>query len=332
MTVETTSLCRDCLQPVTAEIYETEGGLYLAKECKLHGIQTVLIERSHDAWAFMHTMQDPVPWKTRFNVCMVPVTDRCNIRCPHCYHMPGHKPDPSITEIMDVVERVEGGRSIILMGAEPTLRDDLPRIVANIRKTGRHVHIYTNGLRMNDDHYIRRLMAANLNAVCFSLHTKGYVKGWETKLAALEAMARHNVYIDHISFTMRTVDDLTEILDSAAAYQDRVHHFRIRIPSKIGLCRDESFFLSDFLPILHDCCAARNWPCELMPADNNPYHLMFNLSGNTFRVIRWPSIDEVDLGELNTPPTCMFVPDIGEVNFVHGALVQEARKLMGSVH
>ena len=142
-------------------------------------------------------------------------------------------------------------------------------------------------------------------------------------------LADRGFNVDHIAFTMRSMADLEEILLTARAHWDQPDHFRIRVPSKIGTCKDETFFMSDFVPQLRRVCADLSWSVDVIPADNNAYHIMVAIAGKLFRIIRWPSVDEVDLGELDCPPTCLFVPEMGELNFVHGALVQEAVKTRG---
>lgn len=326
---ETESLCRKCLEVVPAVLTDRMGSIWISKVCPNHGHQETMIERSTSFWFTMHSLQDPEPYHSHFDVCMIPVTDRCNIRCPHCYHIPGHVKDPPIEEIVNLVNKTPISRSVILMGAEPTVRSDLPRMILNLVKTGRLTYIYTNGIRLADEKYLRRLKAAGLKTVCFSLHTKTYTPGWDKKLEALKLLAEKEFNVDHIAFTMRNMLDLEEILLTAREYWNQPDHFRIRIPSKIGICRDETFFMSDFMPKLLQTCSSFGWLVDVMPADNNSYHMMVNIAGKPFRIIRWPSVDEVDLGELDCPPTCLFVPELGEVNFVHGALVQEAIKKRG---
>ena len=326
---ETQSLCRECLEIVPAMLIDKLGSMWISKVCPEHGRQEAMIERSSTFWTTMHGFQDPIPYHKHFDVCMVPVTDRCNIRCPHCYHIPGNIPDPSVAEVVNLVNRTPISQSVILMGAEPTVRNDLPRIIINLVKTGRLTYIYTNGIRLADERYLRLLMAAGLKTVCFSLHTKTYTPGWDKKLKALRLLAEKKFNVDHIAFTMRSMADLEEILLTAREHWDQPDHFSIRIPSKIGTCKDETFFMSDFMPELSQTCKSLGLPLDVVPADNNAYHVMMNIAGKPFRIIRWPSVDEVDLGELDCPPTCLFVPELGEVNFVHGALVQEAIKTRG---
>jgi len=76
------------------------------------------------------------------------LTDRCNLRCIHCYVGEGTKagPDPPADKIHGLIDELAdmGGRSITMSGGEPLLRRDWPDIVrhAGERLT---VTLNTNG-------------------------------------------------------------------------------------------------------------------------------------------------------------------------------------------
>jgi uncharacterized radical SAM superfamily Fe-S cluster-containing enzyme len=100
------------------------------------------------------------------------VTDRCNLNCPVCYadSGPNHSTDPSLDTIADwyaAARRAGTGSNIQLSGGEPTLRDDLPRIVAMGREAGfGFIQINTNGLRLAEEpSFVRALRSAGLASV-----------------------------------------------------------------------------------------------------------------------------------------------------------------------
>ena len=321
----TKSLCRECQAEVPASIEVRNEEVWISKHCEVHGHAEAMIEHSYKFWQWMFSNQSPEPFLEHFNVCVIPVTDRCNLKCPHCYHVPKKSSDPSISEILSMVGKVKPGRGIILMGAEPTMRDDLPRVVAEVRKLGRAVHIYTNGVRLADPNYVRRLKVAGIHAVCFSLHTKHYVSGWQEKIEALKNLEHHEVYVDNISFTMDGLETIDKILDNMQRFWHQPNHFILRVPAPLGRHRGPSSFLSEVVPNIYERCEARSWKISLANADNNPYHLVFDVNDKQLQVIRWPDIDEVDLSDIGVP-TCMFFPDLGEISFICGALLLEAER------
>lgn len=83
------------------------------------------------------------------------ITERCNLRCPHCYREGyGEHPDPSLAEISEILKILKGfcrsfgerGRhGLTLGGGEPLLRPDLAEIAALAGRCGFRVRLDTNG-------------------------------------------------------------------------------------------------------------------------------------------------------------------------------------------
>jgi len=102
---------------------------------------------------------------------LLEVTQRCNLACPICFASAGRQvADPTLTEIDGWLQALRaGGRpvNIQLSGGEPTLRDDLPTIVALAHAYGfDFVQVNTNGLRIAEDRsYLERLKRAGVDCV-----------------------------------------------------------------------------------------------------------------------------------------------------------------------
>jgi MoaA/NifB/PqqE/SkfB family radical SAM enzyme len=77
--------------------------------------------------------------------------------------------DLSIDEIKSVLRKVGKGKRIVLMGGEPTIREDLPEIIKLIRKSGNYPILYTNGLKLADISYVKKLKKAGLKQVIITL-------------------------------------------------------------------------------------------------------------------------------------------------------------------
>jgi len=88
---------------------------------------------------------------------IVEVTHRCNIHCPVCFAESQSEADkdPDLRQIEQMLQTVRdraGLCPIQLSGGEPTVRNDLPQIIAVARKTGfDHIQINTNGIRLAQD-------------------------------------------------------------------------------------------------------------------------------------------------------------------------------------
>jgi uncharacterized radical SAM superfamily Fe-S cluster-containing enzyme len=102
---------------------------------------------------------------------LLEVTQRCNLQCPFCFaNAGGVSSDPSLAVIESWYRRLleaGGPYNVQLSGGEPTLRDDLPEIIALGRSMGfRFIQLNTNGLRLaRQPAYLKRLKEAGLSSV-----------------------------------------------------------------------------------------------------------------------------------------------------------------------
>jgi len=103
---------------------------------------------------------------------LLEVTARCDLECPICFASArrGSPADPSIDEIEGWYRRLlelAPGCNVQLSGGEPTVRDDLPQVIALGRSLGlSYLQLNTNGLRLAaDEGYAETLAAAGLQTV-----------------------------------------------------------------------------------------------------------------------------------------------------------------------
>ena len=144
---------------------------------------------------------------------LLEVTRRCNLRCPVCFagSHPGEAVDPTLKEIRAWYEAVRrawpSASNIQLSGGEPTLRDDLPEIVAAGRETRIRLHSTEHQRHPagNDTGYVKALKEAGLASVFLqfdgtedAVHLK--LRGRElaeVKHRAIEACAGHEIGVVH---------------------------------------------------------------------------------------------------------------------------------------
>jgi len=189
----TESLCPVCMALLPARRVARGSAVFLEKTCPDHGSFRTRIwdgEPALTGWQRPkiptrppHCRQ-PVDKGCPFDCGLCPdhrqrsctiileVTERCNLACPVCYADAGRTPkdDPSLETIAGwyaAARRAGPGSNIQLSGGEPTVRDDLPRIVAMGREAGfGFIQVNTNGLRLAEDPaFVRVLRAAGLASV-----------------------------------------------------------------------------------------------------------------------------------------------------------------------
>jgi radical SAM protein with 4Fe4S-binding SPASM domain len=104
------------------------------------------------------------------------LTYRCNNDCAHCYNArPRTFPELSTTAWKAILARLWelGIPHIVFTGGEPTLRDDLPELIAYAESLGHITGLNTNGRRMADAGFVRALVEAGLDHVQVTLESAG---------------------------------------------------------------------------------------------------------------------------------------------------------------
>jgi radical SAM protein with 4Fe4S-binding SPASM domain len=96
------------------------------------------------------------------------ITYRCNNDCAHCYNArPRDYPEITTTQWKHILDRLWeiGIPHVVFTGGEPTLRDDLPELIAHAEHNGQITGLNTNGRRLSDRRYLDTLIEAGLDHV-----------------------------------------------------------------------------------------------------------------------------------------------------------------------
>ncbi len=223
------SVCPVCLAPIPAE-HETVGGeTFLIKRCPEHGEFRTVVWRGLPFPADWSRNKIPSPPKRPFTradkgcpldcglcdahrqhtcTAVLEVTQRCNLGCPVCFassgkEAPADPDEEAFAFLLDRVMTASGPCNIQLSGGEPTVRDDLPKLIRRAKAAGfPFVQLNTNGLRPGrEPGYAARLAEAGLDSAFLQFDgTEDDIyralRGrplLETKLAAVEALGRAGV-------------------------------------------------------------------------------------------------------------------------------------------
>jgi radical SAM protein with 4Fe4S-binding SPASM domain len=96
------------------------------------------------------------------------LTYRCNNDCPHCYNArPRDYPELDTDAWKRVLDKLWelGVPHIVFTGGEPTLRNDLPELIAHAESKGQITGLNTNARRLRDSRYVQQLVDAGLDHV-----------------------------------------------------------------------------------------------------------------------------------------------------------------------
>ena len=154
------------------------------------------------------------------------LTYRCNNDCAHCYNArPRDFAEITTVEWKMILDRLWalGIPHVVFTGGEPTLRHDLPELVAHAEQNGQITGLNTNARRLSDEHYLQSLVDAGLDHVQITLEShapeihdamvrcKGAwaqtVQGLKNALnSRLFVMTNTTLLLDNSSFLEETLD------------------------------------------------------------------------------------------------------------------------------
>lgn len=330
----TVSLCHHCHCHIPAWRYHKLGQVYIVKICKLHGASHHMIESDYEFYSGLYYTQDNSLYNFNGGV-LVEVSDRCNLECPHCYHLPDNQiKDESISMLLEKIQQLPLNEvtRIILSGAEATLRPDFAKLVIEIKKLNSNIDVtvMTNGIQFGNHEFVKQVKSSGLAGVNIGLNHPAYIDHHAIRrkqVAAIENMYKENIPISYISYTMISLDEVHDIMTEICNNYWHPKNFRIRYGSDIGRNPGQKrIFVSDVYKVIETWCKQHNKSFDrIIEADNNIYHVMAKVEGKDIRIIQWCDETDIDMEELRSGPWCNFVPD-GVTNFLHQIIRRDVWK------
>ena len=157
------------------------------------------------------------------------ITYRCNNDCAHCYNARARNyPELSTEDWKNVIDRLWEIRipHVVFTGGEPTLRNDLPKLVAYADQKGMVTGINTNGMRLADQDFLDQLVLSGLDHVQITLESHdaqihdamvGRSGSWERTLTGLRNVLKSNLYMmTNTTLLDNNASKLQETLDFLA--------------------------------------------------------------------------------------------------------------------
>lgn len=135
------------------------------------------------------------------------LTYRCNNLCAHCYNSrPRNHPELATEGWKKILDRTWeiGIPHIVFTGGEPTLRPDLPELIAHAEQNGQITGINTNGRALHDLNYVTRLVDSGLDHVQVTLESHlpaihdemvGAKGAWEDTIAGLQNVLKTKLFV-----------------------------------------------------------------------------------------------------------------------------------------
>ncbi len=156
------------------------------------------------------------PEDNHFSDVVIDVTHKCNMSCKNCYIPNRDVPDMDIDKMIDAVSRFPKKTMIRIIGAEPTMRRDLPEIITRIKQSRNRCTLLTNGLRLSIDTYVKKLKSAGLRHCYISLNGADNDDWYEQidelrcaskKIKALQNLVNNKFIVDTGTIIVKGVND-----------------------------------------------------------------------------------------------------------------------------
>lgn len=205
------------------------------------------------------------PEESKFYSVIADVTHRCNMECANCYIPNREIPDMDVSKLKDCISRFPNRTEIRLIGAEPTVRKDLPDIIKMIRESGHRPMLNTNGLKLANDDYVRKLFDHGLRTLSISMNGADldslYLKTdnmlcAKRKVKALKNCLNLNMFVNINCLIMKGVNEesISRLIDLCKQFNKKVV-IRFRNIGQIGrytLEKDENYSFEDLINIVSE--------------------------------------------------------------------------------
>lgn len=135
------------------------------------------------------------------------LTYRCQNDCAHCYNARERSyPELDTAQWRRVLDRVwqAGIPHVVFTGGEPTLRADLPDLIAHAQQNGQIAGMNSNGRRLANPSFVQKLVDAGLDHVQITLESHnpaihdemvGFRGAWEQTVAGLRNTLSSQLYV-----------------------------------------------------------------------------------------------------------------------------------------
>ena len=258
---QTVSFCPQCYVKIKAQVVEEEGRIFLEKQCPSHGHFKLLLSNHPAYYKKLHDIYFTLFKKSqKQRDYLLNVTSRCNLNCPICLSNSNSRvlKDYPLEKLKEFLKDKKGYK-IGLMGAEPTLREDLPEIIREIKISGNIPELHTNGIKIADIEYLKQLKNAGLREI--HLQFDGFnddiylkIRGarlLDIKFRALENINKLNLSVDLKVTVVKGVneDQMGKILEFASQHEfiKEVFYIGCRALGRAKEIKNDFFYMPDEL-------------------------------------------------------------------------------------
>jgi molybdenum cofactor biosynthesis enzyme MoaA len=247
------------------------------------------------------------PEEHPYRTVMIDVTHRCNMACRNCYIPNRDVPDMDADWMEQVISRFPRRTHVRLVGAEPTVRKDLPDLIRRVRRAGHLPMIMSNGLKLGNARYVRTLKNAGLRTVYLSMNggfdDDAYAAVDDLRCAArkrraLDTLCAENMYVSLGIIVVRGVnEDVWEPVYRYALEYRQVRELHLRSVGPIGrYIPGQSYALAELI----DMFAGRAGldPAWIASRRTHSHYVDFRTGNLKVQLTQWPDLGSETRGRL----------------------------------
>jgi len=255
------------------------------------------------------------PERSPYDTVIVDITHRCNMVCRNCYVPNRQIPDLDARWLSGIFSRLPRGTFVRLVGAEPTMREDLPELIRDVRAHGHHPVLVTNGLKLANRDYVRTLKRAGIQVVSLSMNgvfdDDLYEAIDEMRCAARKRAAYENLRAEHMysvvnMILVRGINEhvLPQLVDAARNARN-VRELHVRSIGAMGRHMDNPPFTLDEM-FTHFVEAAGVAALDIDRHERTATSHDFHLGRLRVQLTVWPDLNSKVRGRLT--PEGMIAP------------------------
>jgi len=129
--------------------------------------------------------------------------------CANCYIPNRDIPDLDKEKLYEFLNKLPFRTYIRLIGAEPTMREDIFEIISTVKKLGHRPSLTTNGLKLAQKDYVKKLKKAGLRLLLHSMNgaddDEMYKKLDDGKWATVKVRALENIFAERLPVNTGTI-------------------------------------------------------------------------------------------------------------------------------
>ncbi len=247
------------------------------------------------------------PEDNPFETVIVDLTHRCNMACRNCYIPNRNVPDLNKEWLYRILERLPQRTRIRLVGAEPTVRADLPGIIARVKRIGHWPILLTNGLKLANREYVAELKQSGLR-LCYLSFNGGFTDAFyeqidelacaERKCQALENLVDARLYVSLGIIVVRGINEpaVGDVFRYALQH-DPIREIKVRSVGAMGrYMAGDSYSLKELIEVFREqtgVCSTDGYQTS-----ESEYLCQFRSGRLKVQMTQWPELGSQVRGRL----------------------------------